>query len=606
MVTKLTSAVATLTLLTGTCVTAAGAEQATDTENPVRLETIISLATGPEGETPEQAKVRAAKFDVEIDRLLDVLSSATGEKLKSPVHMSGLSAAKTTEAIDDSYVHVTDGQALLSVRNSVVVLEPGGAIESVRNSIVILPSYGTLTNVENSIVLARYKIDVNEAQGSVILSGYDENVMFSAINCVCGGREMLWLWYPLNPMHDLQIVNSKYKYSTLPKNARTVTVDRLDLTPARDRSLDEKVTITAAADRENFALLRTRDGQGEYVARRGLPVLDPDGQPVAAMDGWRLETVLDFQTVFVNHNRRAVLPVVPAEVPEPIPRARPVGLPAGDTKTGPVRVETLIRLATGPDGETPAQARVRAARFDREIERLLVLLSHGSRLEIKPPARMSDLPVLQAAETLDGGYVHLAGGEQVKSAKSSIVVLERATMASAENCIVIVPSVARINSVKNSVVLARYDFSTSADDSVVLSSFELFLNGSRNVCGASREIRSEHGIYHTLFVNTKIDDWSVENKSRAVHVPGLELTPAFDNSLNDVAKLTFAVRYPEKIALLRMKDGKGEYVARYGQPVLDPHGRPVAAFDGWQLDFAWEYAVFVKDGRYAMMEVEQP
>jgi hypothetical protein len=275
-----------------------------------------------------------------------------------------------------------------------------------------------------------------------------------------------------------------------------------------------------------------------------------------------------------------------------------------------VRVETLIRLATGPEDETPEEAKARAARFDREIDRLLALLSHGSRRDIKPPARMSGLAVAKATVTIDGGYVRVPRKQQLKSARNSIVVLEEdSSIRSAENCIVILLSDARVGVVKNSVLLARYDANLYARDSVVLCGLDLFfINASGCVCGAGREVGTELGIGDSLIVNNpKISALKGDN-ARTLKIAGLELAARQDDSLKNFVEVTFTVREPQKFVLLRTKEGKGEYVARLGRPVLDPDGRPVAALAGWQLEqmsYAG-YVVFVKPGRYAELPVKQP
>jgi len=66
------------------------------------------------------------------------------------------------------------------------------------------------------------------------------------------------------------------------RTARSISVERLDLTPTFDFSLDDDVEVTAVISK-SVALLRTKDGNGEYVARRGEPVLDSNGNPLPEM-----------------------------------------------------------------------------------------------------------------------------------------------------------------------------------------------------------------------------------------------------------------------------------------------------------------------------------
>jgi hypothetical protein len=278
----------------------------------------------------------------------------------------------------------------------------------------------------------------------------------------------------------------------------------------------------------------------------------------------------------------------------------------------PVRLETIISLATGPEGETPGQAKARAARFDREIDRLLALLSPASGRDLKSPVRMSGLPLVKAAETVNAGYVHVAPGQEVKSARNSIVVVERTAQAPDEcqNCIVIVAGqTTQYWSATDSIVLGRYCLKMMhASQSVVLSEFYAGFLGTASrpsaihcVCGG-RAVGDHYSIQDSVYVNTK--------GRGGKQVKGLELTPAFDHALDGVIDVTTTINEQGGIALFRTKkDGKGEYVARFGLPVRDPNGRPIAALDGWRLDYAGyagykssPEAVFAKDGRRAVLE----
>jgi len=309
---------------------------------------------------------------------------------------------------------------------------------------------------------------------------------------------------------------------------------------------------------------------------------------------------LESDAVFVNQDRRAVLSAVAPDVPSVIIRAQSERTTERDlVRENVVQLETLIRLATGPNGETSDQAQARAAQFDHEMERLLDVLSNGTGVEMPPAVPMSGLRIAEASATVNGGYVHVRPGQEVESARNSIVVIEPGGwIGTAENCIVVVPRYANFGTLRNSIALGRYKICPHAGiSSVVLSEFDVvFVHATDCVCGG-RRVSSEQGILHSVFANVP--------DQRGTPVQGLELTPAVDHSLDGVIDLTGAFNRQQGIALFRTKDGKGEYVARFGQPVLTPDGRPITALDGWRLEYAstWkEYAVFVKDGRYAVLQ----
>jgi hypothetical protein len=652
--------------------------------NPVRLDTLIGLATGPDGETPGQARERAQRFDDEIERLLDVLADAKGTAArKPPVRMSGLPVMAPAETVKGGYVRVTGKNRMRTVQNSVVVFERGFPQTDeeplncqYRNCIVIAPVGATLTNVQNSIVLARYHVRVWQAEESVILSGFDG--WFGLVrDSVCGARDRLTHSHSPPGSRDMLVVNSKIDVSRLPNGSCVARVDGLDLTLPLDNSLDGVVVITFLDQWDSIALFRTRDGKGEYVARHGQSVLDPDGKPIAALDGWRLEYAShrDDIAVFEKDGRHAVLRIVPPGARRGPARKNPVRLTTGEGKPTdaerakvqkrverllkdlkandrqkrkraeaalielgkpaleplrklladsppevrtratralreierrhPVRLEEVIALATGPRGETPGQAKERAKRFDDEIERLLEVLADAKGpVARKPLVRMSGLPVVQATKKVDGGYVRITGKTRVRSVRNAIVVIDAnlPTCPDCRKCIVILPDSAHLlGEVRKSIVLARYHVRVRhAEESVILSGFDaqLRLKTTSCVCGAGEHL-SLPKLQDTLVVNSK--------NSRAVRVGGLDLRLPLDHSLDGVIEITDVIGLQEGIALFRTrKDGKGEYVARHGQPVLDPDGKLIAALAGWRLEYVRltdGLAVFAKDGRYAVLPV---
>lgn len=84
-------------------------------------------------------------------------------------------------------------------------------------------------------------------------------------------------------------------------------------------------------------------------------------------------------------------------------------------------------------------------------------------------------------------------------------------------------------------------------------------------------------------------------------LPELNLaTLLVKNSLAAKIHVTEVLPQHDGIALFRLNGGTGEYVARYGQPINDPKGHPIAELKGWTLCFAGrDSAVFTNGGDLA-------
>jgi len=96
------------------------------------------------------------------------------------------------------------------------------------------------------------------------------------------------------------------------------------------------------------------------------------------------------------------------------------------------------------------------------------------------------------------------------------------------------------------------------------------------------------------------------NPNRSIRIPELSLAnPSVKNSLAGRIHVTDVIPLRDGIALFRLNDGSGEYVARYGQLINDPKGKPLPELKGWTLcHTARRSAVFTDGNDFAIVPTD--
>ncbi len=202
---------------------------------------------------------------------------------------------------------------------------------------------------------------------------------------------------------------------------------------------------------------------------------------------------------------------------------------------------------------------------------------------------------------------------------SALVVLKRGTIPIVRNSVVIADEQVEINSAENAIIIARVAAKvliarnsviiagkmldvTSDDHGVLLSGGDCKVNVCRDsVVGAAGAFVAL-GVNDATTVNTKLKDNSglprgFRQPLRSVQIPQVDLGDTGDANVL-TSRLHVTGGFPEQngVALFRLASGKGEYVARYGEPVLDTNGRPINELKGWKLCFANDRMAVFTDG----------
>jgi hypothetical protein len=165
----------------------------------------------------------------------------------------------------------------------------------------------------------------------------------------------------------------------------------------------------------------------------------------------------------------------------------------------------------------------------------------------------------------------------ISIARNSIIIARVAACIShCENCIVIAGRLAAASHVQNSVVLSNSRYEGS------------FVQQS--IVAGPEEVNFSHA-QGTVLVNSQPPQRRFPVNPRepntAVEVQGVtfgEKSPA--NPLEGKLTLTLAAQYDQGLALFKLPDGTGEYVARYEQEIKTPQGELIESLKGWKLIYA--------------------
>jgi hypothetical protein len=198
-----------------------------------------------------------------------------------------------------------------------------------------------------------------------------------------------------------------------------------------------------------------------------------------------------------------------------------------------------------------------------------------------------------------------------RSARNSLIVVGDADRVSfAQDSIILATGVVDVSSARNCLIVARLGATVSScHDSVVVAGVSLNASITRNsvlVSGHYLNASITHGAIlaagapvdcgipeNVTFVNTAPLRDRPERGSRSVRIPRLVLSdPDRKQPLAEALTLT---HLGSGLALFRLPDGTGEYVARTGQAIAQPGGREIETLRGWQLRYvSGRVAVFAK------------
>jgi hypothetical protein len=75
--------------------------------------------------------------------------------------------------------------------------------------------------------------------------------------------------------------------------------------PLMERQLDDKLQLTYLSNA--FMLFRLPDQPGEYVVRAGNELLDPQGKPLAGLEGWQVQRLTPRFAILKSGEKRTFL-----------------------------------------------------------------------------------------------------------------------------------------------------------------------------------------------------------------------------------------------------------------------------------------------------------
>lgn len=183
---------------------------------------------------------------------------------------------------------------------------------------------------------------------------------------------------------------------------------------------------------------------------------------------------------------------------------------------------------------------------------------------------------------------------QISSARDSIIVARVATrISSARNCIIISGVASETSSLDGCICLAGVSNHVSS--------------ATRSVLGSSEPVQISSGRTGTLLMNQKPDQRAVRRGVQGVVVGGVVLRDKeAKNPLEGIMTVTHVHIGDGGLALFRLKDGTGEYVARTDQEIRHPDGKPVEELADWKLRFTGRNFVVFGDGeKYSHLTLQR-
>lgn len=296
---------------------------------------------------------------------------------------------------------------------------------------------------------------------------------------------------------------------------------------------------------------------------------------------------------------------------------RKIGQPAvaalEKTLADPPSIEVKFRAQTALDGIRLDLARSQALKIDD----ILAQATAAQEKDWDPQvlaAQLENLVRILAEETgkkelkLPVTFKDLGQPPRGAFARGTLIKEKRVKISSVEKSIVLCDSVADISIARNSIIIARAAACIShcqdclvisgrlaaashVQNSVVLTNSRVETSSVRqSILAGPEEVRVSHA-EGSLFVNSPAPQRRFPGDPReanqSVEVQGIkfgEKSPP--NPLEGKLTLTLAVQYDQGLALFKLPDGSGEYVARYDQEIKTPQGEPIESLKGWKLIYS--------------------
>jgi hypothetical protein len=282
-----------------------------------------------------------------------------------------------------------------------------------------------------------------------------------------------------------------------------------------------------------------------------------------------------------------------------------------------VRAEAVSIAAIVEQARLANRGKLDPAKLEVLLEKVAKVWTDVSGAPHPLPVNIKDLARGEAADRISAhnSLVTLKSGHY-SSVRKSIILAETAVdVSSARDCIIIAGISASVSSPHNCIVISGYDLdASSGEENLLLCGGEM--RGSivkKSVIGAPLGWNVSIGENLTYLNSPEpkavfADDRNPERVPKRAKSEAIVLDmPEQKNDLAELITVTLALgtRGTEPIVLFRRKEGDGEYVARGGQELKFPDGKPMPELAGWKLIYCSSrrgaYAVFEKDDRQVML-----
>ena len=227
------------------------------------------------------------------------------------------------------------------------------------------------------------------------------------------------------------------------------------------------------------------------------------------------------------------------------------------------------------EGQLDRLVRILAAETDKKDLKLPVTFGEISQGAMGPFGRSTLLKDKRVkVSSVEKSIVLCESVSDISSARNSIIIAPVAACIShCDNCLIIAGRLAAVSHVQNSIVLCNSRFEGSYVQQSILAGPE--------------EVNLSHA-QGTVLVNSPPPKRPIpanpNEPNASVEVQGItfgEKSPP--NPLAGKLTLTLTTQQDQALALFKLPDGSGEYVARYEQEIKTPQGETIESLKGWRL-----------------------
>lgn len=240
------------------------------------------------------------------------------------------------------------------------------------------------------------------------------------------------------------------------------------------------------------------------------------------------------------------------------------------------------------------------AQLDRLVE---ALAAETGKKDLQLPAKPTGAGMAAPPMTpfVQGAFLKDKRLRIAHCQKSVILADTFAVVGHANDCIIIGRQAVCVAHSTNCILIAGQLLDVShATNSVLLCNSRTGVSHARDSMLAGPEALEISSAYRTTFLNARapMQFGGVPERmaNKSVDLQGIHFgAKAPKCSLEGKLTLTLAIERDEPLALFKLPDGTGEYVARYEQEIKTPQGEPIESLAGWKLIYAGNrLAVFAK------------